>query len=78
MSKFEQKHGDIVELLPTCRSYKQFSISGRIIEAWEKNENDEWVDVTLREQEIERAKLEIKKALKEIEKMEEEANGVQN
>lgn len=71
MDKFAQQHPDIVKLLPTCQSYKQFALSGRIIEAWEKDDKGVWHDVTLREQELERAKLELKRALKEVAKMEE-------
>jgi hypothetical protein len=70
--KFKQKHGDVLQALPGLRSYKQLSSTGRVIEAWEKNKNDEWVDVTLREQELQRLQEEVKTANKELKKLQTE------
>lgn len=70
--KFKQKHGDLLQVLPDCKSYKQLSLTGRVIEAWEKNKNDQWVDVTLREQELQRLQEEVKTASKELKRLQPE------
>ena len=72
MSNFEQLHPDVIEVLPSCKRYVQYSISGAVIEAWEKDDNGMWHDVTLREQEIERAKRELKAAMRELNRVEEQ------
>lgn len=67
MRKFEQLHADVLEALPTCKSYKNLTQSGLIVEAYEKN-NDTWRDVTLREQEKQRLEREIRQANRELAK----------
>ena len=62
MEQFEITHKDVIEALPTLESYKSFSITGRVIEAYEKRSEGKWHDVTLREQERQRAELELAKA----------------
>lgn len=60
MSKtFEELHPDVVEHLPTVKQYRNYTLTGRVIEAWDKDANGVWRDVTLREQAIEQAKREL-------------------
>lgn len=69
---FEQKHPDIVNLTSYDQllTYKALSESGRIEEAWERADNQSpWVDVTLREQELDRLRREIEMAKREVEKL---------
>lgn len=66
MSKFEQLHPDILNHLGSCRSYKQLSTTGNVLEAWEKRDDGKWYDVTLREQEKQRLEREIKQAQREL------------
>ena len=69
---FEELHPDVIELLPTCKIYRQFNKNNRVIEAWERDDNNVWHDVTLREQAIEQAKRELAMAKREAAKLEEE------
>jgi hypothetical protein len=73
---FEQTHPDVVAL-PTynqMRRYRQNSITGRVIEAWERDDDGVWHDVTLREQAIEQAQRELAAARREHRRVQEEAN----
>lgn len=56
---FEELHADVLRIQPDAKSYRNLSITGRVIEAWDKDENGVWHDVTLREQAIEQAKREL-------------------
>lgn len=69
---FEQKHPDIVALYSydKLNTFRSITSTGRIIEAWDKDENGVWHDVTLREQAIEQAKRELEQAKREYKKME--------
>lgn len=71
---FEQTHPDVVAL-PTynkMKRYRQYSITGRVIEAWERDDNGTWHDVTLREQAIEQAQRELAAARREHRRLLEE------
>jgi hypothetical protein len=71
---FEQAHPDVVAL-PTYSQMKRYrynSITGRVIEAWERDDDGVWHDVTLREQCIEAAKRELAAAKREHRKINEE------
>lgn len=74
---FEQKHKDVCEVLPTVKTYKQLTQSGRIVEAWEQDEQGVMRDVTLREQERQRAEYELAQAKRTLAKLEEE-DGLQD
>lgn len=63
---FEQQHRDVLEALPDLKFYKSLSITGRVIEAWEKREDGKWHDVTLREQELQRAQEEVKRLKRKL------------
>lgn len=67
---FEQAHRDVIklEVYEQMKTYRQLSVSGRIIEAWDRDDDGVWHDVTLREQEIEKARRELEKAKRELEK----------
>ena len=69
---FEQLHPDVVEQLPTLTHYVNRSITGRIIEAWTKDDNGEWKDTTLAEQEREAAERELVAAKRELNKLQPE------
>ena len=72
---FEQKHPDVVQLdcYDQLLTYKALSESGRIEEAWERADNQSpWRDVTLREQELEKARIELAKAKREVDKLDEQ------
>lgn len=71
---FEKLHGDITKhaRYDKMKTYRSISESGRILEAWDRDENGEWHDVTLREQEIQRAEWELAKAQRELRKAKEE------
>jgi hypothetical protein len=73
MSKtFAELHPDIARMNAyetNVRSYKNLDIKGRIIEAWELDEAGVWHDVTLREQLIQQAELELVKAKRELKKI---------
>lgn len=73
MSKtFEELHADVLKADPNCKSYRNLSITGRVIEAWDKDANGVWHDVTLREQAIEQAKRELAMAKRLAEAVEED------
>jgi hypothetical protein len=60
MSKtFEELHPDVIKHLPTVKQYRNYTLTGRVIEAWDKDNDGVWHDVTLREQAIEQAKREL-------------------
>ena len=63
-------HPDVLEVYPECKTYRNLTQSGAIIEAYDKMPNGQWRDVTLREQELYRLKQEIKKAQKQLDAME--------
>lgn len=63
-------HPDVLKVYPECKTYRNLTQSGAIIEAYDKMPNGEWQDVTLREQELYRLKQEIKKAQKQLDTME--------
>ena len=63
-------HPDVLKVYPDCKTYRNLTQSGAIIEAYDKMPNGQWRDVTLREQELYRLKQEIKKAQKELDTME--------
>lgn len=72
---FEQKHPDVTKLYnyKDILTYTLLSESGRILESWEREDNQSpWRDVTLREQELEKARIELAKAKKEVEKLDEQ------
>ena len=72
MEQFEITHKDVIEALPTGQSYKSFSTTGRVTEAYEKRDDGKWHDVTLREQERQRAEFELAKAKRTLAALEEE------
>ena len=72
MSTFEQQHPDICKLLPDCKRYVNRTITGRIIEWYERDENGEWHDYTLREQEREKLEREIEQAKRILAKEEQQ------
>lgn len=63
-------HPDVLKVYPECKTYRNLTQSGAIIEAYDKMPNGQWRDVTLREQELYRLKQEIKKAQKQLDTME--------
>ena len=75
---FEQLHGDVLEVAPDIKTYKSLSNTGLVQEAWEKRDDGKWYDVTLREQELQKAALAVKKANKELAKLEEQQDDIQN
>lgn len=58
---------DVLTYLPDCKRYVNRTITGRIIESYELQE-DGWHDTTLRDQEIERLEREIANAKRIIDK----------
>jgi 5'(3')-deoxyribonucleotidase len=67
MSNFNDIHNDIVteQKYAGTKSYRSFDINGKLIEAWVKDDNGEWKDVTARE----RARLELLEVQEELEKL---------
>ena len=59
-------HPDVLKVYPECKTYRNLTQSGAIIEAYDKMPDGKWRDVTLREQELYLLKQEIKKAQKEL------------
>ena len=52
--------------IEATNKYKHLSITGKLIEQWERDENGEWHDVTARE----KARIEIEEAKAEIARLE--------
>lgn len=75
---FEQLHGDVLEVAPDIKTYKSLSNTGLVQEAWEKRDDGKWYDVTLREQELQKAEMAVKKAKKELAKLEEQQDDIQD
>lgn len=71
--KFEEVHKDVTKhaRYDKMKTYRSISEHGRILEAWDRDENGEWHDVTLREQEIQQAELDLAKAQRELRKAQE-------
>lgn len=71
---FEQSHPDVVKhaRYDKMKTYRSLTEGGRILEAWDRDENGEWHDVTLREQEIQQAEWDLAKAQRELRKAHEE------
>lgn len=73
MSKtFEELHPDIAGMNRyeiNVRTYRYTTTSGRIIEAWDMDENGVWHDVTLREQLLQQAEEELAKSKKELKRL---------
>jgi hypothetical protein len=64
MTTFEQLHPDIIAALPDVKHYANRTVTGRVIEAWTKDENGQWHDTTLLEQELEAAERALTQANK--------------
>ena len=72
MRDFTELHKDIATeaKYSVVKSYRSYSESGRLVEAFEKNEKGEWIDVTEREQ----AKIRIEEAQEQLNKLKEKEN----
>lgn len=67
MADFKTLHPDIYSerMYSKTKTYRNYNENGELLEAFDKNENGEWIDVT--ERELERIK--IAELLKELEKL---------
>ena len=68
---FEQQHRDITLRYnyDEIKTYWSLDEKGRILEAWSRDEEGVWHDVTLREQEKQKAEWELAKAQRELKKL---------
>lgn len=69
---FQELHPDVYNMNRyeiKVRKYRYTTVSGRIMEAWDMDENGVWHDVTLREQAIQQAELELVKSKRELKKL---------
>lgn len=61
MEQLLAKHPDLQDyMIASAQSYKVLDIAGNLIEAWKKDENGHWVDITAQELEKIRLEQEIK------------------
>lgn len=61
MEQLLAKHPDLKDYtMANTQSYKVLDMAGNLIEAWQKDENGHWVDITEQEQEKIRLEREIK------------------
>lgn len=69
MRDFKELHKDIATeaRYSNVRAYSSYSESGKLVEAFEKNENGEWIDVTEREQ----ARIRLEEAQEQLNKLKE-------
>ena len=72
--KFETIHKDVLKVCPNLKQYRSLDERGRVLEAWDKNDDGVYKDVTLREQERQRADEELVKAKRELNKLTGEQN----
>lgn len=65
---FEQTHPDVAKRygINNLKTYRSLTEGGRILEAWDKDDEGVWRDVTLREQEKQKAEWELAKAAREL------------
>ena len=66
---FQELHPDVYAMNAyeiRVRRYRDTTMSGRIIEAWDMDDDGVWHDVTLREQTIQQAELELAKAKRDL------------
>ena len=72
MSNFEQLHPDVYAMNAyeiKVRRYRNTTAAGRILEAWDMDDYGVWHDVTLREQERQRAERELQDAKRELRRL---------